>query len=127
MFIVGLVMSIILKKSGSDKHVHISISADDKDALTTNQDSLPEKEVNKVKKPLGQESIKKIPEPDTTDENVSFSDMLQDIIENNIGDKGRLEYIKKRVKDNRTIYNSDVEYVKKQFKKHRNEITKSDD
>lgn len=126
MFIVGLVLSIVLKKSGKDKHVHITITPDEKDALDVDLDSLP-KQGGRAEIPA-RRPARAIPHAEPVDiEEVSLQDMLQDISDAKIGDPKRLEYIEKRVRDNRTIYNSDSEYVKRMFRKLRAEITKNDD
>lgn len=127
MFIVGLVLSIVLKKSGKDKHVHITISSDDKDALVLNPDSLP-KHGDQTKEIPAHKPTGEIPPTKSIGvEEASLQDMLQDVLDADIGDPKRLEYVAKRVRENRTIYNSDSEYVKKLFGKLRAEITKNDD
>ena len=127
MFIVGLVLSIILKKSGNNKHVHISISSDEKDAVILSPDSLP-KQDKKPKEIASQKPVKEVAAPQPVDEGqVAFSDMLQDVLEAGMGDTKRLEYINKRVKDDRTIYDSDAQYVKKQFRILRDDLIKTDD
>ena len=127
MFIVGLVLSIILKKSGNNKHVHISILSDEKDAVILNPELLP-KQDKKPKRITSQKPVKEVAAPKPVDEEqVAFSDMLQDVLEAGMGDTKRLEYIDKRVKGDRTIYNSDAQYVKKQFRILRNDLTNADD
>ncbi len=128
MFIVGLILSIILKKSGDDKHIHISITSDEKGAVTLNPDSLL-KQDEKSKEIPSQKSVKELAAPPQPidKEQISFSDMLEDILEAGMGDTKRLEYIEKRVRDNRTIYDSDAQYVTKQFRKLRADLTKDDD
>ena len=115
-FFLGLVLSIILKKSGNDKQVIIVDKSESKTQLKINNPKiveLPTNEQPKLEEPM--------------DEDVSLQDMINDLKEMGRGDTPRLKYIEKRIIDNRVIYNSDLQYVKKQFKILRAEITKDDD
>ena len=62
------------------------------------------------------------------DNDVSLIDMIRDLQEAGIGDQRRLSYIMNRIENNRSIYNSDEQYVREKFKQLREEIVqKSND
>lgn len=150
MFIVCLVLSIVLKKSGSDDKINLIVSKSDaQDILNQKIDPRlgadAKKEVagghgrGKLEAAQGQETVEtKDKSPQlrsnvgaTDSENVDiddvdFSDMLQDLLEERMGDVSRLEYISKRLENNRSIYNSDRQYVERQFKKLRANIQNGD-
>ena len=65
-------------------------------------------------------------EPEDDLEEISLRDMVADLQEAEMGDAGRLNYVAKRLADGRTIYDSDKEYVKKQFSILRTRITSKD-
>ena len=115
-FIIGLIMSIILKKSGSDKPVYVYLNSD--------KDGKPA--LQKPKPVLIDVTAE--PTPPTKDEcdGVDLYDMIKDLQEMGRGDKTRLEYIEKRIDNGKNIYNSDTEYVKYCFRKLRADITKND-
>ena len=135
MFIVGLIASVVLKKSDAG-NVTISINA--KDSMIQ---GIPEPNpILKLDKSNELESMqpqiddqnpdeKAIEEklPQMEPEEISLKDMVMDLQEAKIGDSTRLDYIAKRIRDNRTIYNSDSEYVKKKFTEMRENITKDQD
>ena len=151
MFVVGLVLSIVLKKSGGE-NVNITISAHEgvmgmpeadpmlninrKEMLSGAQDNpvldvlpaepkLPSQDIqdggDKRKQDMQERPVEQAKE-----EEVSLQDMVMDLQEAGRGEKARLEYIAKRLGDNRTIYNTDKEYVKRQFANLRSEITKEE-
>lgn len=151
MFIFGLVLSIVLKKSGSDDRINLIVSkADAQDILNQKIDPRLKEDARKEvagdsphrpevaqgqetseittenrslqsKSDAGTEGGKNIDIDD-----VDFSDMLQDLLEERIGDVSRLEYIAKRLENNRSIYNTDRQYVERQFKKFRASIQNGD-
>ena len=114
-FIIGLVMSIILKKSGNDKPVYVYLNSEKDD-----------KQAPQEPKPTPADAPVK-PLPPTKDEcdGVELHDMIKDLQEMDRGDKMRLEYIEKRINNGKNIYNSDTEYVKYCFRKLRADITKN--
>ena len=157
MFVVGLVPAIVLKKSGgenvnitisgregfietpeSDPMLNLnrqdmlgSSSTQDSSVLDVIQDP---KQLSQENKGHGSERRQNVQEHGTAaeppleeDEEVSMQDMIMDLQESGRGEKARLEYIARRLDGNRTIYNSDSEYVKKQFASLRAEITKREE
>ena len=150
MFVVGLVLSIVLKKSGGE-NVNITISAHEgvmgmpeaDPMLNINrQETLGGAQDNPVLDVLpepklpsqdiqdggdkGKQNMQERPAEQVEEEEVSLQDMVMDLQEAGRGERARLEYIAKRLGDNRTIYNTDKEYVKRQFANLRAEITKEE-
>ena len=58
------------------------------------------------------------------DDDISLSDMIQDLQDAKMGDPGRLAYIRGRLEDGRTIYNSDEQYIREKFRQLREDITR---
>ncbi|MCY4490471.1 MAG: hypothetical protein OXC46_03290 [Thaumarchaeota archaeon] len=148
-FIVCLVLSIILKKSGDDNKINLIVSKSDAQSILNQRTDA--KLGAYVKKEVEGQSLGKLESAqdnnDTMTQNkhpqlrsnlgtadsesadidvVDFSDMLQDLLEERMGDTSRLEYISKRLENNRSIYNSDRQYVEREFKKLRDSIQSGD-
>ena len=151
MFIFGLVLSIVLKKSGSDDRINLIVSKSDAEDILNQRidprlkadarkevasDSSRRPEVTQEQETSETTAKNVSPQPkldasaesgeDVDIDDVSFSDMLQDLLEERIGDVSRLEYIAKRLENNRSIYNTDRQYVERQFKKFRARIQNGD-
>ena len=142
MFIIGLPLSIALKRSGND-NINITFSAQD-GRLIDAQEPNPILKMDRIeplddmsaRKQLGESETLKPQYQDAQDDTsqnqdkkptvktISLQDMVMDLQEAERGDKGRLDYIAKRLASGRTIYDSDNEYVQKQFTRLRAEITK---
>ena len=151
MFVVGLVLSIVLKKSGGE-NVNITISAHEgvmgmpeadpmlninRQEMLSGAQNNPVLDVLPAEPTLPNQDIQdggdkrkqdmqERPVEQAKEEEVSLQDMVMDLQEAGRGEKARLEYISKRLGDNRTIYNTDKEYVKRQFANLRSEITKEE-
>ena len=148
-FIVCLVLSIILKKSGDDNKINLIVSKSDAQSILNQREDV--KLGAYVKKEVEGQNLGKLesaqdnnatttqnkqpqlrPNLDTANSEsadndvVDFSDMLQDLLEERMGDTSRLEYISKRLENNRSIYNSDRQYVEREFKKLRDSIQSGD-
>ena len=135
MFIVGMIASIVLKKSDSGQ-VNISINAaegiiktmpEPKPILKLNKDErLENKQIQTEREDKGKrlENKQIQTEREDQDSETSIQDMVAYLQEAEVGDKQRFDYITKRIKNGKTIYNSDIQYIKIQFEKFRTKTTK---